>query len=615
MSTLNSVSSISYLPKEEGVRVLSYLTPKEQLTTRKVSTTWNNLSQDRSGLFALVQSMAGIRSEDIKKMHDSNPKAFEVFLDRIVKTNFNPSLDPDNKFMSGFFYNILRYKSDTDSEEMMHWLRTLPLQKKAAVQDLYIKSPITDEQLAEVFKICPSLKELHFVGGVTGKGFLHIPENSQLESITLFSNNLEEQFLSALFSKATKLKSIFINFPITDKQLADILVKCPTLKNLYLTGVNITGAGLSNIPANNQLESISLSFGNFDEGFLSSFFSKAIKLKSIFLSSSNITGKALCHIPVNNQLECVVLNLCTNLKEDHLIKFFSKATTLKEVCLDLASMTGEGLASIPLNNQLKFISINNCTNLEEAALWEFLAKANKAIKIRYYGLSNPLTKIVLMFQTLIQGADTKLHLKPKEIINFLHHLPMSKKEEVQSLDFTDGSGTFTSVKEEEIATLLQLCPNVKFLNVFLHTGKGLSHIPENNKLEKLTLTITHPDEESLAQFFSKVKNLKEIDFSYSRTTGKGLSHLPRDNQLGKVVFFNCKKLDEEALATLFEKGAMLKEADFHCSNTSCKGLSHLPKNNQLEILDLRFCRFDPEFFKIVSEKATKLKNVKLSLLR
>ncbi|MGD2169528.1 MAG: hypothetical protein PVI40_04740, partial [Chlamydiota bacterium] len=474
--------------------------------------------------------------------------------------------------------------------------------------------------------------------------------------------NLEESFFSTVLSRATKLKTIIVHSSITDEQLAEIFVKCPNLKNLNLLGSNITGKGLSNIPKNNQLESISLHSDNLEEGFLSMFFSKAIKLKSICLTISNITGEALCHIPVNNQLEevclglngnleenylieffskatmlkkidlsntlttgqaltyvvskqleSVVLNLCPNLKENHLIQFFSQATTLKEVCLDVVSMTGEALANIPLNNQLKFISINGCKNLEEAFLWEFLAKANKATTIRCQGLSNPLRKILRMFQILIQGVDFKLSLTPKEIINFLHHLPATKREEVQSLDFTAGPGVFTSVTEEEIAILLQLCPNVKFLNVFLKTCEGLSHISENNKLEKLALATIRPDEEALAQFFSKAKNLKEFDFRYSRTTGEGLSNLPENNQLERIRLNNCKRLNEKALAKLFAKGAKLNEVDLSYSNTSCEGLSYLPEENQLVKLNLCGCRFDQEFFTIVSKKATKLKNVKFKL--
>ncbi|MGD2170414.1 MAG: hypothetical protein PVI40_09260, partial [Chlamydiota bacterium] len=208
--------------------------------------------------------------------------------------------------------------------------------------------------------------------------------------------------------------------------------------------------------------------------------------------------------------------------------------------------------------------------------------------------------------------NCKLHQQPEEVINFLQDLPPSKREEVQSLDFTNSAISFRMITEAEIATLLQLCPNLKFLAVGGKlTGEGLAHLPEDNQLEKLFFYTWSPDERFLAQFFSRAKMLKEIIIH--RTTGEGLAHLPEDNQLKKIDFGESANLDEAALAKLFAKASFLREVNFSFTTTTAEGLSYLPDNNQLEKVRLFMCKqLDEVALKKLFAKTSFLKEVDFS---
>ncbi|PIS00310.1 MAG: hypothetical protein COT84_08155 [Chlamydiae bacterium CG10_big_fil_rev_8_21_14_0_10_35_9] len=677
--------TISHLPPEERVKILSYLTPQEQLMMRGASRAWNYLSQERLGQFAFIQSIAGTCSRDIEKLYDNDPKAFEVFLDRTVNTNFNLVSDSDSRVMGKFFYNVLYFKSRVNIEEMMQWLRKLPPQKRALIEEFNYYD-ITDRQLAEVIELCPNLKKLHLINtNITGEGLSHIPENNQLEYVSLSSPNLDKAFLSTFFSRATKLKSLWLVSPIAgeilshipknnqlekvdldnstlkENHLIEFFSKATMLKEVNLSHSNITGKCL-NFIVSDQLEAIILSYCEYlDEKWLVKFFSNAATLKRIDLTLSSTTGEGISHIPINNQLQTLVLRYCEFLDERYLIGLLPNATLLRELDVSKTSITGQCLVHISVQNQLERLRLRdckrlneallreillkatmlteldisetaitgqvlvdisehtqleelifyNCKKLDEALVWEFFLKANKIKKLHSKSLSDSLIRKITIFEMLVRrNGNVKLHQQPKEVINFLHDLPLSSREMVLSLDFANSAASYMMITEEEIATLLQLCPNLKFLAVGGKvTGEGLSHISEDNQLEKLFFYSWNPDEGFLAQFFSKAKKIKEVKFN--KTTGVGLSHLPEGNQLEKIDFYESENLDEKALATLFAKISFLKEVNFFLSSVTGEGLSRLLENNRLEKVSFVMCKqLKEEALKKLFAKTPFLKEVK-----
>jgi hypothetical protein len=400
--------TISHLPPEERVRILSYLTPQEQLTMSVANHAWNGLSQERLGQFALVQSMAGGWSGDIKELHDTNPKKFEGLLDRIVNANFNLVSDSASRSMGRFLDNVLQFKGQVNPEEMTQWLRKLPPQERATIGELnftYLK--ITDRQLAEVIELCPNLKKLHLINTeITGKGLANIPENNQLEYVSLSSPNLDKDFTGTFFSRTSKLKSLWLVSPIAgeilshipknnqlekvsldnnstlnENHLIEFLSKAPMLKEVNLSHLNITGKCL-NFIVSDQLEAITLSYCKYlEEKYLIKFFSNAATLKRIDLTLSSTTGEGLTYLPIDNQLQTLVLRYCEFLDERCLVKVLPNATLLKELDVSKTSITGECLATISEQNQLESLWLHDCKRLNEVFLREILLKATMLTKL------------------------------------------------------------------------------------------------------------------------------------------------------------------------------------------------------------------------------------------
>jgi hypothetical protein len=223
------------------------------------------------------------------------------------------------------------------------------------LRELFLSSCmlLRESCLLDFFSLkAPQLRKIDLsYTNITGKGFVTIPKENQLETLLLRScEKLDEYFLGRLLaSKAAYLKEIDLSF------------------------TNITGRGFVTIPKENQLETLLLrSCEKLDEYFLGRLLaSKVAYLKEIDLSHTKIIGKGLVAIPKENQLETLLLSSCEKLNEYFLGRFFSsKAAYLKDVDLSFTNTTGAFLTHILPGNQLKYLELNGCQNLNR----QFLAR-------------------------------------------------------------------------------------------------------------------------------------------------------------------------------------------------------------------------------------------------
>ncbi|MGD2169637.1 MAG: hypothetical protein PVI40_05310 [Chlamydiota bacterium] len=390
--------------------IMSFLPPEEQILNSRVSRTWYNVSKTNLGQFALMRAISSSKW-CAYLLITRKPE----LIDRLITLAYNEVLNPNSKFTGEFLSAIIECKFEIAPSEVVEYLHDLTEKQRAMVETLQFPynflHEFTDEQVAEIIKLCPNLKSLALTkSNITGECFAHIPDGCHLEKLCLPScENLNEIFLAQLLSKVAYLKILDLSYTkITGECLAQIpkrnyverfdlsgcknlneiflaqfLSKAAKLKELDLCGVNITGKCLAYVPEENNLERLILQLCcELKEGLFKEFFRlKGAHLKELNLSNTKITGECLAHVPEKNCLKKLYLSSCKNLNERYFIRFFQRVAYLKEIDLSYTKIKGKCLSCIPEKNCLESLCLVWCQGLEEEFLIKFFQKAAHLKKV------------------------------------------------------------------------------------------------------------------------------------------------------------------------------------------------------------------------------------------
>ncbi|MGD2169778.1 MAG: hypothetical protein PVI40_06020 [Chlamydiota bacterium] len=556
----NSINSSLFnignnLPDLVRVNVLSHLSYIDQIAMRGMNSQWLQASQTRLGKLNLIRSIQKISLHDISEL---SPQHINNLLKVLSQLSAQPDLDPNNRILGGFLAKTLRYKCDCNPNQMVDFLESLTEEQRNSIYRLDFTDcskniHMKDHHIAKIFQLCPNLRSFHLDNaGIIGTGFTSIINTHPLRSLRLLNcPRLNDEFLGRLFSKTPYLMQIYFSgLNITGSCFTQLsprnritevcLIQCLRLneenlghffsfnagflKKLSLHQLNITGESLAQIPQKNQLEIVTLhSLSQLNEEALKDFFSNTDKLKKLSLQLLPTSGEALTNLPSIQQLEDLKLNNCSQLDEENLRLFFLMAFSLKTLTIESLNITGESLATFPVNNQLKILQIMTCTNLEEIHLRHFFSHTSilQAIKLSSTNVSG----------TCFADFPEQNRLKAFHMSNDMFNVKSELDEASLSLFFSRVS-------------------KLKEFRLFgsKTNGFGLSHIPNGNQLEKVTLgSCTNLKEEHLKEFYAKLNKINEINLMSLTTTGSELTHLPATNTLTKISLLACTNMNLDLL--------------------------------------------------------------------
>ncbi|MGD2169664.1 MAG: hypothetical protein PVI40_05445 [Chlamydiota bacterium] len=342
------------LPINLWGKIVSFLSPEQQLIIRRVNTLWLQHSEQNIYKAALLQSISKLPIDGIKTFLKERP----LLIKNLVNQQFHEITNPNSKFTRELLSKIIRCEFEKDFSSVITYLQSLTEKQQKMIETLDFSSDdfntCTDEQVTEVIQLCPNLKSLNLLNfKITGECLTKFPKENQLEKLILGGCvDVEEVFLERLFLKAACLKEV------------------------NLSGIDITGSCLALIPQNNQLEKLVIEgCKELDEEYLIDFFLRATCLKEVDLSDTNTTGEGLAQISKQNQLKQLVLEECEELNEDFLEILFPKAIHLKFLNLSNTFITGSCLTQFSGKSQIKQLSIAGCEELDEAALAFFFSRA------------------------------------------------------------------------------------------------------------------------------------------------------------------------------------------------------------------------------------------------
>ncbi|MGD2170421.1 MAG: hypothetical protein PVI40_09295, partial [Chlamydiota bacterium] len=182
--------------------IMSYLPPEDQVSLQPF---WGDSFDSDLGLFARIQSIVGLAFHEIASLNRSN------FPFPIVLKRFNEELDPLGRVLGSYLNSLLRLECSMDSK--IAFLKTLSPEVRSTIPHLGFRDlNITDNEVTEVFKLCPHLPSLDvsYNKGLSGQWDIQIP--NKLKSITLLvCENLNNNALEEFFRKTTVLERLTIS--------------------------------------------------------------------------------------------------------------------------------------------------------------------------------------------------------------------------------------------------------------------------------------------------------------------------------------------------------------------------------------------------------------------
>ncbi|PIS00601.1 MAG: hypothetical protein COT84_06785 [Chlamydiae bacterium CG10_big_fil_rev_8_21_14_0_10_35_9] len=555
----NSINSSLFntgnnLPDLVRVNVLSHLSYIDQIAKRRINSQWLQASQSKLGKLGLIRSIQKISLADISKL---SPQHINNLLKVLSQLSAQRDLDPENRILGGFLAKTLRYKCHCHPDQMTAFLESLTEKQRSAIYGLdfincKMNLHMNDGHIEKIFRLCPNLRafQLNNAGRITGEGFTSEVNEHPLISLRLMNcPRLNDTFLEALFSKTPHLKQIYFSgLNITGRCLAQLsplsgitevyLFSCfqvneenlghffsshgGSLKRIVLDHLNITGESFAQIPQKNEIEIVTLRFlPQLNENALKYFFSNMHQLKKLSLNHLPISGEALPYLASIDQLKGLILNNCSQLDEEKLGPFFSKTISLRELRIEFLNITSRCLAKFPAKNQLKILKIMSCKHLDETFLQHFFSQTFM------------LQKIELADSNITGTCFADF---PKK--NCLKVFDMSPAIDVKQLD------------ENSLSLFFSKAAELKEFHLFASRTNGLwlSHIPNGNQLRKITIQLClRLEEEHLENFYSKLDKINEITLMEINTTGKELGHLPMTGTLTKISLSSCRNMNLDHL--------------------------------------------------------------------
>jgi hypothetical protein len=370
---------------------MSYLDPIDQLSQQPF---WENSFDSNLGLFTRIQSIVDLAFHEIASLHRAE------FPFPIVLKRFNEELDPSGKVLGDYLSVLI--KLQRNPIKRIELLEKISLAAREAIQSLDLSySEVTDENVASILELCPSVTSLNVCfTNVQGQFATQVTHNwkkldmSQcqrfdrkiIQEILSRARELEELSLSyatdedlQLFdsSKLKKLKLEGLN--LSEKALKELFRRCPQLEVLTITkksghlDVNISGEELLALDLS-KLKSLKLNLcKNLNKESLIRIFSQATNLEQLDIWGTNITGEELLALDLS-KLKSLKLN--TKISKEMLAQVLSRATNLESLDASLTNITGEELLALD-PSKLKTLNLSFCRDLDEKMVKIFLTKSTE----------------------------------------------------------------------------------------------------------------------------------------------------------------------------------------------------------------------------------------------
>jgi Leucine-rich repeat (LRR) protein len=466
------------------------------------------------------------------------------------------------------------------------------LENFPSLEHLHLPPRISDSGMLSVSRI-KSLRGLYLNGidRVSNKGFEHLKEHPNLETIFFSSNQANAKVMREL-TKLPALKHLSIHGPnFTDDALM-YLREIHSLKELNLDQTMITDVGLQHLKFLTELESLSL----YNTRVTDAGISHLIKLKSLRKLNLQkgpynktrdlLTDKSMSYLAQIKTLEYLELD-CKNVTDFTLSEFtklpklrflsttgsvitsltdaglrhLSKIQSLEGLYIPAAHITDEGMATLGQLTNLRNLGLSFCPKITDKGLSKIANMKNLnslSLHVPYKPPSEGTYVTISGFSSLNALINLK-ELTVNGVAQDGSGLDISRLKNLESLEIElkqnrikkDGrpNVSYESLTDKDLQCLANLT-RLYHLRLSSNeiTDKGIMHLKGLTNLENLYISQANLTDQGLA-YLKDMKKMEDLRIG-GNFTENGLQHLKELKTLESLWLYTDYGIPNRAVRDL-----------------------------------------------------------------